>query len=139
MRIIHWGIIINLQTFSLREFQFHLVLLIPYSAIAKTITARSLIFRIFTRVENQPLKQRLKQKGRIIFKNFQIIFSFAKLEIYFLFHKIHYRMKSCKLDPISAYKLIIIRRRHEKNSAISWISTSNLKYFKFKLLVMNAS
>ena len=36
-------------------------------------------FRIFTRVKNQPLKQRLKQKRGIIFKNFLNIFSFAKV------------------------------------------------------------
>ena len=35
---------------------FHLVPFIPYSAIAKTILVRPLIFHIFTRVENQPLK-----------------------------------------------------------------------------------
>ena len=52
-------------------------LLIPYSAIVKTILVRSFIFNIFTRVENQPLKQGLKQKRRIIFKNLQNTFSFA--------------------------------------------------------------
>ena len=48
-------------------------------AIGKTILVRSLIFHIFTRVENQPLKQRLKQKRRIILTNLQNIFSFVKL------------------------------------------------------------
>ena len=57
----------------------HLVPLIPYSAIAKTVLVRSLIFQIFTRVENQPLTQRLKQKRRIIVTNLQNIISFAKL------------------------------------------------------------
>ena len=41
-----------------REFHFHLAPMIPYSAIAKTILVRSIIFLFFTRVENQPLKQR---------------------------------------------------------------------------------
>ena len=31
-----------------------------YSAIAKTILVKSLIIHIFTRVENQPLKQRFE-------------------------------------------------------------------------------
>ena len=51
--------------------------LIPYSTIGKTILVRSLIFKSFTRVENQPLKQRLKQKRSIILKNIRNIFSFA--------------------------------------------------------------
>ena len=70
MRIIHGAI-------PFHEFQVHIVPLIPHSAIAKTIFIRSLIFYIFTRVENQPLKQRLKQKRRIILTNFRPIFSFA--------------------------------------------------------------
>ena len=49
-------------------FHLHLVPLIPSSAIAKTILARTLIFHIFTIVDSQPLKQRLKQKQRIIIK-----------------------------------------------------------------------
>ena len=49
------------------EFQIHLVPLTPYSVIPRTILVRSLIFHIFTRVEYQALKQRLKQKRRIIF------------------------------------------------------------------------
>ena len=62
--------------------------MITYSAIAKTILARSRIFHIFKCVRgNQPLKKRLKQKRRIIFKNLQNIFSFAKLLEYFLFLK----------------------------------------------------
>ena len=52
------GIIGNLKTIPFREFQFPLVLLIPYSAIGKTILVRSLSFHIFMHVENQPLKQR---------------------------------------------------------------------------------
>ena len=50
LRIIHGGIIGN----PFHKFQFHLVLLMPYSALAKTILVSSLIF---TRVENQPSKQ----------------------------------------------------------------------------------
>ena len=50
------------------EFQFYLVPLNPYLEIVKTILVRSLIFHIFTRVSSQPLKQRLKQKRRFIFK-----------------------------------------------------------------------
>ena len=46
-----WGLYIggnigNLKTIPFCEFQFHLVSLIPYSAIAKTILIRSLIFHI---------------------------------------------------------------------------------------------
>ena len=55
-------------------FYFQLLPLIPYSAIAKTILVRTLIFHIFTRVENQPLKRQLKQKRQIIFKNLQNVF-----------------------------------------------------------------
>ena len=47
-------------------FHFKLDPLMPYSAVAKTILVRSLIFHIFKRVENQPLKQGLKQKHRLI-------------------------------------------------------------------------
>ena len=54
------------------------------SAIAKTILARSLIFHIFKLVENQPSKQRLKQKGLIILKNFQTCSRYRKI-----FIKIH--------------------------------------------------
>ena len=47
---------------SFCEFQLQLVLLIPYSVIAETILVRSPIFHIFSRVENQPIKQRLQRK-----------------------------------------------------------------------------
>ena len=77
MRIIHGGMGRTLYNIPVHDFHFHLVPLIPYSAIAKTILVRSLIFHIFTRVENQPLKQRLKQKRCIILTNLQDIFSFA--------------------------------------------------------------
>ena len=59
-----WGYGQNL----FREIQFQLVPLIPHSAITKTVLIRSRIFCIFTRVENQPLKQRLNQTRRIILK-----------------------------------------------------------------------
>ena len=61
MRIIHGG-----QTIPFDEFKLHLVPLIPHSSIAITVLLRSLIFRIFTRVENQPLKQRLKQNDALL-------------------------------------------------------------------------
>ena len=52
--------------------------LIPYLAIDKRILVRTLIFHIFTCVEIQPLKQRLKQKLRIILKNVQnVLFQHA--------------------------------------------------------------
>ena len=66
MRIIHGGIARTLYTIPFHEFQLQLVPLIPHSAIDKTVLLKSLIFHIFTRVENQPLKRRLKQKLRII-------------------------------------------------------------------------
>ena len=77
----------TLYTISWREFQFQLVPSIPQSAIGKTILVRSRIFYIFTIVENQPLKQQLRQKRRIILTNLQNIFSFANtlLEV-FLFY-----------------------------------------------------
>ena len=84
MGIIHGGII---ETIPFREIQFHLVPLIQYSAIAKRILVRSLIFDMFTLVENQPLNQRLKQKLRIMFKNLQNNLSFVKLQEHFLFCK----------------------------------------------------
>ena len=52
----------TLQTIPFHEFHFYLVPFIPYSAIDKIILLRSLIIHSFTRVENQPLKQRLKRK-----------------------------------------------------------------------------
>ena len=54
MRIINGGMGRTLQTIPFREIQFQLVPLIPYLAIAKTIVFRSLIFHIYTRVENKP-------------------------------------------------------------------------------------
>ena len=65
MRIKHGGMGGTLSTIPFREFHFHLVPLIPNSAIAKT-TRQIPYFHIFTRVENLPLKQRLKQIRRII-------------------------------------------------------------------------
>ena len=76
MRIIHGGMARTLLTIPFHEFQLHLVPLIPDSTIAKTVLLRSLIFHIFKRVENQPLKQQFKQKRRIILTN---IFSFPEL------------------------------------------------------------
>ena len=76
MRIIHGGMA-RTQTIPFYEFQLHLVPLIPLSAIAKTVLLRSLSFDIFISVENQPLKQKIKQKQRIILTNVQHIFSFA--------------------------------------------------------------
>ena len=101
MRIKHGGIIGTLQTIPFYEFQYHLVPLIQYSAIAKTILVRSLSFHIFTRAENQPLKQRLKQKRRTIFKNLQNVFAqlqehFWFIQIYnFLFNYNTQNKKSC--------------------------------------------
>ena len=47
-----WGFGQNPLDYPFPEFHFQLVPLIPYSAIAKTILLRTLIFHIFTRVEN---------------------------------------------------------------------------------------
>ena len=78
-------------------------------------------FFIFLRVENQLLKQRLKQKRRIIFKHLQDIFSFAKIYRYiFCFIKTHSWNISCKIDPISANKLY---KYDMKKSVISSNST----------------
>ena len=90
MRIIHEGMAKTLQTIPFYEFQLHLVPLIPHSAIAKTFLLRSRIFHIFTRVENQPLQQLLKQKRRIILTKVQNIFSFAYLQEHFLLYKIQH-------------------------------------------------
>ena len=64
------------------EFQLKLVPLIP---IAKTILGRSRIFHIFTRVENQHLKQRLQRKLRIILKTFQTFSHSLSYRIFFFF------------------------------------------------------
>ena len=48
--------------------------------MAKTNLVRSIFFYIFTRVENQPLKQRFLQKRHIILKFLHNIFSFSKLK-----------------------------------------------------------
>ena len=82
-RIINGVIIRNLLTIPFREFQFQLVPLIPSLATVKTILVRSLIFPIFTRVENQPLKQRLIHKRHIILL-------FAEQYGDLLFHKIYH-------------------------------------------------
>ena len=52
-----WGYHRKPLDHSFFEFQFHLVPLIPYSAIAKKILVRTLIFHSFTPVENKPSKQ----------------------------------------------------------------------------------
>ena len=63
MRIYTWGMAGTLLMIPFYEFQLHLVPLIPHSAISKTVLLGTLIYHIiFTRVENQPLKQRFKQK-----------------------------------------------------------------------------
>ena len=80
-----------------REFHFQLVPLIPYSEI--TITILTIIFHIFTHVENQPLKQQLKHKRPIILKNLQNVFSVA---IETLFNENYI---SCKINLISDNKL----------------------------------
>ena len=59
-----------------------------------------IIFHIFTRVENEPLKQRIKQLKKIT-----KVSSFAKHRNIFCFIKIHNLIISCKIDPISADKL----------------------------------
>ena len=61
--------------------------LVPILSYLQKILIRTLIFHIFTRVENKPLKQRLKQKWRIILKYLINIFSFAKLKEHFCFIK----------------------------------------------------
>ena len=78
----------NLYTIPFHEFHFHLVPLIPYSAILKKILVRSLIyFFIFSRVENQHLKQQLKQELRILFKIFRNLFLCYR-KIFCVFNKI---------------------------------------------------
>ena len=77
MRILHRDMARNPLDYPLYEFQFQLVSLIPHVAITETVLLRFLFFHIFTRVENQPLKQRLKQKRRIILTKVRHIFSFA--------------------------------------------------------------
>ena len=79
------GLWATLYTIPFRKFHFQLVLLIPYSAIAKTILFRSLIFHIFARVEKQPLKQQLKHKRCIILKDFlSVSFNYvSELEIFY--------------------------------------------------------
>ena len=65
------------QNYPISWVQLHLVPLIPHSAIAKTVLVRSRFVFFLTRVKNQPLKQRLKQKRRFILINVRHIFSFA--------------------------------------------------------------
>ena len=64
--IIKWSQLLYIDrilwTIPFHEAHFKLGSLIPYSAIATTVLLKSRIFHIFTRVENQPLKLRLKQK-----------------------------------------------------------------------------
>ena len=77
MRIILGGIGMEPSRLApFHDLQLQLVPWIPHSSIAKTILQIP-NFYIFTHVENQPLKQRLKQKQRIIMTNERHIFSFA--------------------------------------------------------------
>ena len=62
---------------------------IPHSAIAKTILIRSLIFNIFKRVENQPLKQRSKQKRRIFLQTYDTFSHSSSYRNIFCFMKIY--------------------------------------------------
>ena len=84
-----WGYHRKPLDYPFHEFQFPLVPLIPYSAIAKKILVRTLIFHIFTYLKNQPLKQRLKQKRRIILKNLQNSSHSISFMNIFYFIKIH--------------------------------------------------
>ena len=68
--------------------------MIPYSAIAYTILISTRIFHIFIRVENEPLKQQLKQKRRIILKSLLKIFSFTKLQEIFFYKSILFSFQS---------------------------------------------
>ena len=72
MRIIHGGMARTRYTIPFHEFRVD-----PPSAIVKTVLLGSIIFHIFTRMENQPLKEGLKQKRRIILTKVRHIFSFA--------------------------------------------------------------
>ena len=56
--------------------------MIPYSTIAKTILVRSRIFHIFTRVENQPLKQR-KRRIFLTYKTFSHSLSYVYIGTFF--------------------------------------------------------
>ena len=69
MRIILGGMGRTLETIPFPEFHFQLVPLVPYSAITKSILVRTLIFHIFTLVENQPSKQRLNKNDVLFLKN----------------------------------------------------------------------
>ena len=69
----------NLLNIPFHEFHSHLDPLIPYSAINKTSLSDLLFFHIFTLVENQPSKQRLKHKRPLLKKNIQNLFLFNKL------------------------------------------------------------
>ena len=67
-----WGLH---MTILFHEFNFQLVLLIPYKTIATTILIRSLIFHIFTCCGKSTFKTTIKTKTTLSFK---ILFSFAK-------------------------------------------------------------
>ena len=83
MRILHGGIGRTLYTIPFRKVHFQLVSLIPYSAISKKILIRSLIFHVFTRVENQPLKQGLYLPTLLNIFSYRNIFCFIKYIIFF--------------------------------------------------------
>ena len=64
-----WGMGRTLYTILFSEFHFQLVPLIPFSAIAKKSSTEPLFLYFYAceKSQNQkPLKQRLKQKRRII-------------------------------------------------------------------------
>ena len=71
----------HVKNIPFHEFHFHLVFLIPYVAIAKTILVRNLIFHSF-RIEDSEQSHfiaTIKTKQALFLKNIQHIFSFATL------------------------------------------------------------
>ena len=73
----HWGLYIaggftgKILTIHGHEFHFHLVPLIPYSAIAKTILVRSPIFYLYV-CEKSTFKTSINKKRRIALPHFLI-------------------------------------------------------------------
>ena len=89
------------------EFQLRSVPLIPHSAIGETVLVRSLLFHILTRVENQPLKQWLKQKRRIIFTNIRLFSHSLSYRNIFCFIKIsHFILIPTILSVIQNKKIV---------------------------------
>ena len=125
-----WTETSRLSYILFHEFHFQLVPLNPYSVTAKTILIRSLIIHIFTRVEDQHLKQRLKQKRRTILKKTYKTCFYHSLSCRNIFSFLNF---CCSFLIIIPAFFSLDTEQTKKLRGIHFMKCLNLKYFKFNV------